>query len=100
MHLRIATDGTTFRVTATARPRRTSRENPAQKKTPDERPIWKVGLLAREGDSDRCETIWVEVAGDEPKLTADELAVVTGLTFAPWVPWVSSLPSGLAVRGR
>jgi hypothetical protein len=85
MRLRIVTSDTTFRVTATARPRRMSRENPAQKTTPDGRSIWTVGLLAREGDSDRCETIWVEVAGDEPKLTADEFAVVTGLTFAPWV---------------
>ncbi len=31
------------------------------------------------------ETIWVEVAGDEPKLTLDELAQVHGLVFAPWV---------------
>jgi hypothetical protein len=85
MRLRIDTNEVKFRVTATARPRRTSRENPTQKKTPDGRPIWTVGLLAREGDSDRCETIWVEVAGDEPKLTADEFAVVHGLIFAPWV---------------
>ena len=85
MRLRIATDGTQFRITATAQPRKQSRDNPAQKKTPDGRPIWTVGLLAREGDSNRSETIWVEVAGDEPKLTADELAAVTGLTFAPWV---------------
>ncbi len=85
MRLRIDTNEVKFRVTATAQPRKQSRDNPAQKNTPDGRPIWTVGLLAREGDSDRCETIWVEVAGDEPKLTADELAVVNGLTFAPWV---------------
>src|SRR5215475_3305506 len=85
MRLKIAMDGTQFRVTATAKPRKQSRDNPAQKKTPDGRPIWTVGLLAREDGSDHCETIWVEVAGDEPKLTADELAVVTGLIFAPWV---------------
>jgi len=31
------------------------------------------------------ETIWVEVAGEEPKLTLDDLARVDGLVFAPWV---------------
>jgi hypothetical protein len=85
MRLRIDTNEVKFRVTATAQPRKQSRDNPAQKKTPDGRPIWSVGLLAREGDSNHSETIWVEVAGDEPKLTIDELAVVTSLTFAPWV---------------
>ena len=29
--------------------------------------------------------IWVEVAGEEPKLTLDELALVQGLVFAPWM---------------
>jgi hypothetical protein len=85
MRLKIETSETKFRVTATARPRRQSRSNPAQKKTPDGRPVWTVGLLARESDSDRSETIWVEVAGDEPKLTIDELATVHGLLYAPWV---------------
>ena len=31
------------------------------------------------------ETIWVEVAGDEPKLTFDGFVQVHGLVFAPWV---------------
>ena len=31
------------------------------------------------------ETIWVEVAGDEPKLTFDGYALVRDLVFAPWV---------------
>ena len=31
------------------------------------------------------ETIWVEVAGDEPKLTFEGYAQVHGLVFAPWV---------------
>ncbi len=29
------------------------------------------------------ESIWVEVAGDEPGLTADELVQIDGLVFAP-----------------
>jgi hypothetical protein len=29
--------------------------------------------------------LWVEVAGEEPELTLDELALVQGLAFAPWV---------------
>ena len=31
------------------------------------------------------ETIWVEVAGDEPELTFEGYAQVHGLVFAPWV---------------
>ena len=31
------------------------------------------------------ETIWVEVAGDEPRLTLEGYAQVHGLVFAPWV---------------
>ena len=31
------------------------------------------------------ETIWVEVAGDEPRLTFDGYALVRDLVYAPWV---------------
>ena len=31
------------------------------------------------------ETIWVEVAGEQPKVTFDGYAVVHALVFAPWV---------------
>ena len=31
------------------------------------------------------ETIWVEVAGDEPKLTFDGFTEVRDLVYAPWV---------------
>ncbi|MGI9004990.1 MAG: hypothetical protein ACR2FU_02125 [Streptosporangiaceae bacterium] len=29
--------------------------------------------------------IWVEVAGQQPDLTPNEIASVQGLTYAPWV---------------
>ncbi len=85
MRLKIETSESKFRVAGTARPRQESRANPAQKKTPDGRPIWTVRLTAIETDRETAETIWVEVAGDEPKLTLDELVQVHGLVFAPWV---------------
>jgi hypothetical protein len=44
-----------------------------------------VRLDAIEPERETKETIWVEVAGDEPKLTFDGYAVVRGLVFAPWV---------------
>jgi hypothetical protein len=85
MRLRIETSETKFRVAALPAPRQESRENKTQRKTPDGRPIWTVRLTAIETGSNRTETIWVEVAGDEPKLTLDELAQVTCLVFSPWV---------------
>jgi phenolic acid decarboxylase len=56
-----------------------------QKTTPDGQPIWSVRLTAIDTGSNSSETIWVEVAGEEPRLTLDELADVHGLVFAPWV---------------
>jgi hypothetical protein len=44
-----------------------------------------VRLTAIEADRGTAETIWVEVVGDEPKVTLDDLVQVHGLTFAPWV---------------
>ena len=85
MRLRIDTSEVKFRVAATARPRARSRTDQTQKTMPDGRPIWAVRLTAIDAGSNSSETIWVEVAGDEPKLTLDELALVQGLAFAPWV---------------
>ena len=62
-----------------------SRTDQTQKTTPDGRPIWAVRLIPIDADSNSSETVWVEVARDEPKLTLDELALVQGLAFAPWV---------------
>jgi hypothetical protein len=67
MRLKIDTSEIKFRVAALPAPRQESRENKTQRKTPDGRPIWTVRLTAIESSSNRTETIWVEVAGDEPK---------------------------------
>ena len=76
------TSGVRFRVAGTARPKQVKGE---QARTPDGAPVWTVRLTAIEDDRNRTETIWVEVAGEEPKLTLDDLVQVHGLTFAPWV---------------
>ena len=44
-----------------------------------------VKLTATDTGSNSVEMIWVEVAGEEPRLTLDELALVQGLVFAPWI---------------
>jgi hypothetical protein len=74
-----------FRIAALAQPRARSRTDQTQKTTPDGRPVWAVKLTATDTGSNSVEMIWVEVAGDEPKLTLDELALVQGLVFAPWI---------------
>lgn len=85
MRLRIDTSEIKFRVAALAQPRARSRTDQTQKTMPDGRPIWAIRLTAIDAGSNSSETIWVEVAGEEPKLTLDELALVSGLAFAPWV---------------
>jgi hypothetical protein len=85
MRTRIDTSEIKFRVASTARPAAKSRTDQTQKTTPDGQPIWTVRLTAIDTGSNSSETIWVEVAGEEPKLTLDELALVRGLVFAPWV---------------
>ena len=82
MRLKIDTSDVKFRVAGTARAKQVKGE-PAR--TPDGRPVWTVRLTAIETDRETAETIWVEVAGDEPKLTIDDLVQVTGLVYAPWV---------------
>ena len=49
------------------------------------RPVWTVRLVATDTRRETKETIWVEVAGDEPKLTFDGYAQVHSLVYAPWV---------------
>jgi phenolic acid decarboxylase len=85
MRLRIDTSEVKFRIAATAQPRAKSRTDTTQKTTPDGRPVWAVKLTATDTGSNSSEMIWVEVAGEEPKLTLDELAAVSGLVFAPWI---------------
>jgi hypothetical protein len=85
MRLLVNTDGIRFRVAGTVRPKRKSKDNPEQRLTPDGLPVWQFRLDAIDAGRETKETIWVEVAGDEPKLTFDEFATVSGLTFAPWV---------------
>jgi len=82
MRLRIDTSENKFRVAALAQPRARSRTDQTQKTTPDGRPIWAVRLIPIDADSNSSETVWVEVAGDEPKLTLDELALAQGLASA------------------
>jgi hypothetical protein len=85
MRLKIDTSEVKFRVAGTAKPRKDFKDKDKQATTPDGRPIWTLRLTAIEVDRETAETIWVEVAGDEPKLTLDELVQVHGLVFAPWV---------------
>ena len=87
MRLRIKTDGYRLRAGGPARPKQDYRDKDKQATTPDGRPIWVVRLTAFDTDTEHgsSESIWVEVAGDEPRLTLDELAAVRGLVFAPWV---------------
>ncbi len=85
MRLEIKTDGTQFRVAGVARPRMDYKDKDRQAKDRDGRPIWTVRLDAIDAARETKETIWVEVAGDEPKLTFDGYAMVRGLVFAPWV---------------
>lgn len=82
MRLRIDTSTVRFRVAGTAKPKQVKG---APGVTPDGRPIWVVKLTAMEPDRNTSETIWVEVAGDEPKLTLDDLVQARGLVFAPWI---------------
>ena len=85
MRLEITTSGYQFRVASAARPRPDYKDKERQATTRDGRPIWTVRLDAIDNDNETRETIWVEVAGDEPKLTFEGYAQVHGLVFAPWV---------------
>jgi hypothetical protein len=82
MRLKIETSDVRFRAGGSAQHKKRKGEDAV---TPDGRPIWVVRLTAIDDGRSTSETIWVEVAGDEPKLTIDDLVQVTGLVYAPWV---------------
>ena len=85
MRLLIDTSGIQFRVAGAARPRPDFKDKERQATSRDGRPIWTLRLDAIDNERETKETIWVEVAGDEPKLTFDGFAQVRGLVYAPWV---------------
>ena len=85
MRLLIDTSGVQFRVSGAAKAKPDYKDKERQATTRDGELIWTVRLDAIEPERETKETIWVEVAGDEPKLTFDGYAVVRGLVFAPWV---------------
>ena len=85
MRLLIDTSGVQFRVFGTAKVRPDFKDKDRQATTRDGEPIWTVRLDAIEPDRETKETIWVEVAGEQPKVTFDGYALVRGLVFAPWV---------------
>ena len=87
MRIKIDTDGICFRAGGPAKPKQDYRDKSKQATTPDGRPIWVVRLTAFDTRTEQgsSESIWVEVAGDEPKLAADELVQIDGLVFAPWI---------------
>ncbi|MGO9294592.1 MAG: hypothetical protein ACLP52_12090 [Streptosporangiaceae bacterium] len=85
MRLLIETSSIQFRVAGMPRQRPDFKDKEKQARDRDGRPIWTVRLDAIDTERETKETIWVEVAGDEPKLTFDGFAQVRGLVFAPWV---------------
>jgi hypothetical protein len=86
MRLLIDTTGVQFRVAGVSpRPDYRDKDRKRQATTQDGRPIWTVRLDAVETSREAKESIYVEVAGDEPRLTFDGFAKVEGLVFAPWV---------------
>ena len=85
MRLLIETSSIQFRVAGAAKPRPDFKDKERQATTRDGVLIWTVRLDAIDNERQTKETIWVEVAGDEPKLTFDGFATVRGLVFAPWV---------------
>ena len=85
MRLLIDTSSVQFRVAGAAKARPDFKDKDRQAVTRDGEPIWTVRLDAIEPERETKETIWVEVAGEQPKVTFDGYAVVRGLVFAPWV---------------
>ncbi len=82
MRLEINTNGVRFRAGGSAKHKQRKGQDAV---TPDGRPIWVVRLTAVDDGRNTSETIWVEVAGDEPTLNSDDLVQVTDLVYAPWV---------------
>jgi hypothetical protein len=89
MRLKIDTTGLRFRAGGPATPKGDYRDKTKQAMTPDGRPIWVIRLTAFDMTANdgqgSSESIWVEVAGDKPEVTTDELVRIDGLVFAPWI---------------
>ena len=85
MRILIDTSGVQFRVAGAAKARPDFKDKDRQATTRDGELIWTVRLDAIEPDRETKETIWVEVAGEQPNVTFDGYALVRGLVFAPWV---------------
>jgi len=87
MRLLINTGGIRFRAGGPAKKKDDYSDKSKQTMTPDGRPIWVVRLTAFDTSTEHgsSESIWVEVAGDEPKLATDEPVQIDGLVFAPWI---------------
>jgi hypothetical protein len=84
MRTKIDTTGVQFRTASQPRPKKFKDDEP-QATTQDGRPIWVIKLDAIETDRQAKESIWVEVAGDEPKVPFDDFVTVTDLVYAPYV---------------
>ena len=85
MRLLIDTSGVQFRVSGTAKERPDFKDKDRQATSRDGQLIWTLRLDAIDTVRETKETIWVEVAGEQPRLTFDGFAEVRGLVFAPWV---------------
>ena len=79
MRLLIDTNGVQFRVAGPAKAKPDYKDKERQATTRDGQPVWTVRLDAIEPDREARETIWVEVAGEQPRLTFDGYAVVPGV---------------------
>src|ERR1035437_10316869 len=78
MRLLIDAINVQFRVAGVAKAKQDFKDKERQAVTRDGVPIWSVRLDAIDTVRETKETIWVEVAGNEPKLTFDGYAVVHG----------------------
>jgi hypothetical protein len=85
MRLLIDTSGIQFRVAGMPKERPDFKDKAQQARDRDGRPIWTLRLDASDHQRETKETIWVEVAGEQPKVTFDGFVQVSGLVFAPWV---------------
>ncbi len=87
MRLLIDTSSVQFRVSGQAKPRPDFKDKTGERQatTRDGEPIWTVRLDAIDTERETKESIWVEVAGEQPRLTFDGYATVRGLVFAPWI---------------
>jgi len=83
MRLLLDTTGVQFRVAGMPKERPDFKDKERQATNRDGLLIWTLRLDAIDNGRETKETIWVEVAGDEPKLTFDGFVQVRGLVFAP-----------------